>query len=100
MSGTQTYYAKSMFSDPTNIASMLSTLVGLLALPEVIAVIPLRFMPYILVVSSVAAFLLRTFNALRPVAAITPGQVKPVEVRQLDPTQKGTETRTSQTKGL
>lgn len=42
---TQTAYAKSMFSDPTNIAAAVQVAVGVLALPEVIAVIPLRWMP-------------------------------------------------------
>jgi hypothetical protein len=83
---TQTYFAKSMFSDPTNIASMLSILVGVLALPEVVAIIPLKAMPYILALSGAVAFVLRTWNAVRPVAAIAPGTNTPVEVKKLDVT--------------
>lgn len=89
---TQTAYAKSMFSDPTNIAAAVQVAVGVLALPEVIAVIPLRWMPVILAISGALSFVLRTWTALRPVANIAPKQVKPIEVKKLDATQPGTET--------
>lgn len=88
---TQTYYARSMWSDPTNLASIASVLVGLMALPEVTAIIPASWMPAILAISGALNFILRTWNATRPVAAIKPGEVKPVEVKKLEPTQKGSE---------
>lgn len=81
---TQTYYAKSAFSDPQNIASAISTLVGILALPEVAAIIPLTWMPTILAISGALSLILRTFFGVRPVAAIPPGDVKPVEVKRLE----------------
>lgn len=81
---TQTYYAKSMFSDWTNIAAAIQVAVGIVALPEVAAVIPLDWMPVILAVSGASSFALRTFNAVRPVAAIAPGTTKPVEVKRLE----------------
>jgi hypothetical protein len=92
VSETQTYYAKSMWSDPQNIASVLGIMVGVLALPEVVAIIPLRWMPTILGISSATSFVLRTWKGVRPVANIPPGEVKPVEVKQLNPTQQGSET--------
>lgn len=79
----QTYIAKSIWSDPTNIASMVSIGVGILALPEVVAIIPLKAMPYILAVSGAASFALRTFNAVRPVANILPTQTTAVQVKSL-----------------
>ncbi len=88
---TQTAYAKSMFSDPTNIAAAIQVSVGILALPEVLAVIPLKWMPLILALSGAASFALRTWNAVHPVAFIAPQQVKPVEVKKLAHTQQGTE---------
>lgn len=92
MSDTQTYYAKSLWSDPQNLASIASMAVGVLALPEVTAIIPVRFMPAILAVSAVLSLVLRITTGVRPVANIAPGEVKPVEVDKLKPTQQGSET--------
>jgi len=92
MSDTQTYYARSLYSDPQNLASIGSIIVGLLALPEVTAIIPTRYMPAILAVSASLSLILRITTGLRPVANIAPGQVKPVEVQKLAPTQQGSET--------
>jgi len=86
---TQTYYATSLWTDPQNLASTLSTVVGLLALPEVVALIPLRYMPLILAISGAASFILRTWTGVRPVAAIAPGQIKPIDVTTLTATQGG-----------
>jgi len=91
---TQTAYAKSAFSDPQNIASALTLILALLALPEITALIPLRFMPAIAAVSSAAALILRTQFGNHPVAFIAPTQVKPVEVKKLWKTQQGTEETT------
>jgi len=86
--GEQTYVAKSMWSDPTNLASLVSIGVGILALPEVVAIIPLKAMPYILAVSGAASFALRTWNAVRPVANIKPTQTAEVQVKSLPITEK------------
>lgn len=83
MPETQTYYAKSMFSDPQNIASAISTVVGILALPEVKGIIPLEWMPAILAVSGALSLILRTYFGVRPVAAIPPGETRPVQVESL-----------------
>lgn len=90
---TQTVYAKSWFTDPQNIASLLTFLVGALALPDVAAIVPLRFMPAILAVSALAQLWLRTQFGVRPVAFIAPKEVKPVEVKKLEWTQQGSETK-------
>ena len=88
---TQTAYAKSQWSDPTNIASMVSIAVGILGLPEVTKVIPLSWMPFILALSGAVSFALRTWTATHPVANIAPRQVVPVEVKKLEATKPGTE---------
>lgn len=89
---TQTAYARSMFSDWTNIAATVQVIVGLLALPEVRAIIPLTWMPAIVALSGALTVILRTWTATHPVAAISPNQVRPVEVTKLTATQQGTET--------
>jgi hypothetical protein len=48
---TQTAYARSLWTDPTNLASMAAVFVGVLALPEVSAIIPPSWMPKILALS-------------------------------------------------
>lgn len=90
---TQTAYAKSMWSDPLNLSSIVQIIVGLVALPEVAKVIPLSWMPAILAVSGALSFALRTWVATHPVANIAPMQVKPVEVKKLEATQTGSETK-------
>jgi len=89
---TQTYYAKSMWTDPTNLASLAAVAVGILALPEVSSQIPAEWMPKILAISGAVNFMLRTFNAVRPVANIKPTEVKPVEIPKLQKTEQGSET--------
>ena len=90
---TQTYYAKSMWTDPTNLASLAAMLVGVIALPEVSSQIPPSWMPKILALSGATNFILRTFNAVRPVANIRPTDVKPVEIPKLQKTEQGSETK-------
>lgn len=84
---TQTYYATSAWSDPQNVASALSAAVGIFALPEVAAIIPLRYMPIVLAISSILSLILRTVFGVRPVANIKPGEVKPVRVETISATQ-------------
>ena len=88
---TQTAYAKSAWSDPTNIAAFVQIIVGVVALPEVTKVIPLTWMPVILAISGALSFALRTWTATHPVANIAPTEVKPVEVKRLEATKQGTE---------
>ena len=88
---TQTAYAKSAFTDPQNIASVITFLLAALALPDIVALIPLKYMPAITAVSALASLWLRTAYGVRPVAAIAPREVKPVEIKRLDKTQQGSE---------
>jgi hypothetical protein len=90
---TQTAYSTSAFTDPQNIASGITFITGLLALPEVVAVIPLKYMPAILAISAALNLLLRIAFGVRPVSFIAPTQVKPVEIPKLEKTQQGTETK-------
>jgi hypothetical protein len=89
---TQTAYSTSAFTDPQNIASAITFITGLLALPEVVAVIPLKYMPAILAISAALNLMLRIMFGVRPVSVIKPGEVKPVEIPKLEKTQQGTET--------
>jgi len=88
---TQTYYAKSVFSDPTAIAA---AMLAIMQLPEAPALLLEYGMNPKLVNFLLAAAVLmaRFFNAQRPVALIAPTQVKPVEVAKLKKTEQGTET--------
>jgi hypothetical protein len=83
---TRTYYAKSVFSDP-----LVLLFVVMLALdyPEVRAIIPVAAMPYVVAGMKVGGILLRIGQAVRPVAFIAPGGVKPVEVKSIEPKNGG-----------
>lgn len=85
---THTYAATSVFTDPITLLS-----VAMLALQteEVRAIIPPRVMPYAAAAIAVGTIVLRIAQAVRPVAFIAPQQVKMVEVKQLQPTQPGSE---------
>ena len=94
MAETQTAYAKSAFSDPQNILYVINILLSCLALPEVLAVIPVAYMRYVLALTGVlgvVGLFVRTKFATHPVAMIAPTQVKPVEVKKLVATKQGTE---------
>ncbi len=91
MPETQTAYAKSAFTDPVQISNVLEIVLASLALPQVVAVIPLSWMPFILAFSGIAGIFLRRYTALHPVVAIAPREVKPIEVPKLTATQVGSE---------
>lgn len=86
---TQTAYARSAFSDPSNILNFIALA---LMMPEVRDVIPLRYLPLVMAVVALLNLALRTLFVHRPVAIIAPMQVKPVEIKKLEATQPGTET--------
>lgn len=81
---TVTYWATSILISRTAWFSALTTLVGILALPEVMALIPLRFMPALLALTGVITFVLRVLT-VRPVAFIPAGWTAPVEVPKIEP---------------
>jgi hypothetical protein len=82
-STTNTYFATSAFTDLTNWSGFLTSIAGLLTAPELGAVLPQRYAPYFLLVAGVLTLFSRTFLAVRPVAAISPGETKAVEVKTL-----------------
>lgn len=81
---TRTYMAGSVASSRTILFSVLTIIGGILAIPELAAIIPLRYAPYMLTVSGVVAVILRLIT-VRPVAFVAPGNVVPVEVPKIDP---------------
>lgn len=88
MAATQTAYAKSAFSDPSNIINFLALA---LMMPEIRDILPPKYIPLVAAVVALANLALRTIFVVRPVAFIAPRQVKPVEVAKLDATKQGTE---------
>lgn len=79
-----TYWAISVLNSKTAWMAVLTIITGLLALPEVVAIVPLRFLPIITMIVGVANFCLRLVTE-RPVAFIAPGTSKPVEVEKIAP---------------
>jgi len=95
---TQTAYAKSAWLDPQFIATFLTGLLALLTDPDLLALIPLRYMPKIVVVTTIVLIILRRVKGTNPVRFIPPGEVKPVEVPKLTATQVGSETNRNATR--
>jgi len=81
---TVTYFAISLFSSRTTWLAVFTFLSGVLALPQVFAVIPLRWLPFFMIATGVVALILRTVT-VRPVALIAPGSIVPVQVAKLEP---------------
>lgn len=88
MAETQTAYAKSAFSDPSNIINFVALA---LMMPEVRDILPPRYLPLVVAIVALANLYLRIFVSTRPVAFIAPTQVKPVEIKKLEATRQGTE---------
>jgi len=79
-----TYWAISILSSRTAQFAALTFLAGALSLPEVLALIPLRYLPLLLMLTALVNFGLRTIT-VRPTAFIAPGATKPIEVARIDP---------------
>lgn len=88
MSETQTAYARSAFSDPSNIINFIALA---LMLPEIRQIVPANYVPTVAAIVALANLALRTLFVTHPVTFITPGQVVPVEVKKLEATKPGTE---------
>ena len=88
MADTQTAYASSVFSDPSNIINFLALA---LMMPEIRDVLPPKYIPLVAAIVALANLALRTIFIVRPVAFIAPKQVVPVEVKKLEATKQGTE---------
>jgi len=81
---TVEYWAVSLFSSRTFWAAVLTALVGLSAEPEVLALIPLAWLPRILIGVGLLNMLLRKLT-VRPVVIAAPGTAVPVEVPKISP---------------
>jgi hypothetical protein len=81
---TVTYFAVSVLSSRTLWVAVGTVLVGILALPDVVAVIPLRYLPMVTALIGAVNFALR-LATVRPVAFAAPGTLTPVKVPKLEP---------------
>lgn len=82
-----TYWAISFANSKTfqaNSLFVLAALAPILALPDVVALVPPRFMLIFVAVVAVVNMYLRT-QTVRPVALIPPGETKAVAVLKLSP---------------
>ncbi len=83
---TVTYFAVSVLSSRTMHVGALTILIAILSLPDVLALIPLRYLPHALALSGILTMVLRKIS-VRPVAFIPVGEVKAVAVAKMDPPQ-------------
>jgi len=84
MAETRTYYAVSLFSSRTFWIAVLTVAAGLVAEPEIVALIPVGALPRILIGVGLVNMVLRRLTT-RPVVVSVPGTVTPVQVPKLDP---------------
>jgi hypothetical protein len=83
-SPTVTYFAVSVLSSRTLWVAVGTVLVGILALPDVVAIIPLRYLPMVTALIGAVNFALR-LATVRPVAFIAPGATQAVSVAKVGP---------------
>jgi len=81
---TVRYWAVSVANSRTAWVAVGTVVVGVLALPDVVAVIPLRYLPAVTAVIGAVNFVLR-LATVRPVAFIAPGATVPVDVPKVGP---------------
>ena len=81
---TRTYFAVSVLNSRTVWVAVGTVLVGVLALPDVVAIIPLRFLPVVTAIIGAVNFVLR-LSTVRPVAFIAPGATLPIAVAKVGP---------------
>lgn len=81
---TRTYMAGSVLNSRTMLFSVLTIISGILAMPEVTTLIPVKYTPYMLTVAGMVGMLLRVLT-VRPVTFSAPGSVTPVQVKKIDP---------------
>jgi len=91
MAETQTSYAKSAWTDPTNLVMFAGALIEVFSDKDVASIIPSWLSPRIGTLIFLLGIFVRTWKATHPVAMIAPGEVKPVEVKKLEATKQGTE---------
>jgi hypothetical protein len=81
---TVQYWAISVLGSRTMWVGLVTFGAGVLSLPEVAALIPLRYLPAVLAFAGFTMMYLRT-TTQRPVAFIPPGATTPVEVPRVGP---------------
>jgi hypothetical protein len=81
---TVRYWAVSVLNSRTAWVAVGTVLVGVLALPDVVAIIPLRFLPVVTALIGAVNFALR-LGTVRPVAFIAAGATQPVDVPKVGP---------------
>lgn len=86
---TVRYWATSTLLSKTVWVNIPAFIVGVLALPEVVAIIPVKYAAYTLTLSAIITLYLRQFKTVRPIAFIAPGETKPVDVPKVGPPPPG-----------
>lgn len=81
---TVQYWAVSILSSRTAHFAFLTFLAGVLSLPEVLALIPLKYMPFVLASVGIINLALRKLT-VRPVVFSAPGTTTPVDVARIGP---------------
>ena len=81
---TVEYYAISILSSRTFWVAVATAVIGLSAEPEIVALIPLAWLPRVLVAVGLVNMVLRKLT-VRPVSLIAPGSTEAVEVKKLSP---------------
>lgn len=81
---TVTYWAVSLFSSRTFWVAVLTAAIGLTAEPELLALVPLAWLPRILLGVGLLNMVLRKLT-VRPVVLAAPGTAVPVDVPRIDP---------------
>jgi len=84
MAETRTYYAISLLSSRTFWVAVVTTVIGLSAEPEIVALIPLSYLPRVLIVVGLANMVLRRIT-VRPAVLIAPGTTQAVDVPKIGP---------------
>jgi len=79
-----TYWAISIFSSRTFWLNAAALIVTLLSATDVIAIVPVRYVPMTAALVAAVNIVLR-FLTVRPVALILPGSTKPIAVAKIDP---------------
>jgi hypothetical protein len=81
---TVEYWAISLFSSRTFWVAVITAVIGLSAEPEIVALIPLAWLPKVLIGVGLVNMVLRKLT-VRPVVLSVPGSSTPVEVPKIGP---------------
>lgn len=82
---TVTYWAISILNSKTFWVAVITSLVGLAAEPEIVALIPLSYLPRVLIAVGLANMVLRKLTKRPVVLLAAPFATVPVEVKRIGP---------------